>query len=46
MQRNLDGSFDVISDNPAYKVQVLHDPLKAGVLVLGRVLLAMNMRKL
>lgn len=46
IQRNLDGSFDVISDNPQYKVQVIRDPLKNNILVLGRVLLAMNMHKL
>lgn len=46
IQRNLDGSFDVISDNPKYKVQVIRDPLKNNILVLGRVLIAMNMHKL
>lgn len=46
IQRNLDGSFDVISDNPQYKIQVIRDPLKNNILVLGRVLLAMNMHKL
>lgn len=38
IQRNLDGSFDVISDNPQYKVQVIRDPLKNNILVLGRLL--------
>ena len=46
IQRNLDGTLDVISDNPQYKVQVLANPIKSGILVLGRVLLAMNMHKL
>ena len=46
VQRNLDGTLDVISDNPQYKVQVISNPFKSGILVLGRVLLAMNMHKL
>lgn len=46
IQRNIDGSFDVISDNPAYKIQTIKNPLKSGLLVLGRVLVAPNMHKL
>lgn len=46
IQRNLDGSFEVISDNPAYKPQTIANPLKSGLLVLGRVLVALNMHKM
>ena len=46
LQRNLDGTFEVISDNTAYKPQTINNPLKSGLLVLGRVLVALNMHKL
>lgn len=46
IQRNLDGTFDVISDNTAYKPQTIKNPLKSGLLVLGRVLIALNMHKM
>lgn len=46
IQRNLDGSFEVISDNPSYKPQTISNPLKSGLLVLGRVLVALNMHKM
>lgn len=46
IQRNIDGSYDIISDNPMYKTQRVENPLKSGLLVLGRVLMAMNMHKM
>jgi phage repressor protein C with HTH and peptisase S24 domain len=45
IQRNLDGSVEVISDNPAYRPLTIDDPLKTGWLVMGRVLIAMNTHK-
>lgn len=46
IQRNIDGSVRIISDNPMYAAQVVDDPIKAGLLVFGRVLLAWNIKKL
>jgi phage repressor protein C with HTH and peptisase S24 domain len=46
IQRNLEGSFNVISDNPSYKTQTIKDPSASGLLVLGRVLLALCMKKM
>ncbi len=46
IQRNIDGSFDIISDNPAYRVQTIKNPAEAGLLVLGRVVLSLNLKKL
>jgi phage repressor protein C with HTH and peptisase S24 domain len=46
IQRNMEGSFDVISDNPSYKTQTIKDPVTSGLLVLGRVLLALCMKKM
>lgn len=46
VQRNLDGSYDVISDNKAYSQQRIEDPHKEGFMVLGRVMVAWNPRKL
>lgn len=42
VQRNIDGTFIIKSDNPAYEPQRVEDPIKAGLLVHGRVLLAWN----
>lgn len=36
--RNIDGTYDIISDNPAYEKRTIKDPLKEGLLILGRVL--------
>ena len=46
IQRNIDGTLDVISDNPAYKTQTIANAKNSGLLVLGRVLIALNMKKL
>jgi SOS-response transcriptional repressor LexA len=46
IQRNVDGSLMIISDNPAYQPQQIDDPAKAGLLVLGRVLVAWSPKKL
>jgi SOS-response transcriptional repressor LexA len=46
IQRNVDGSLDIISDNPSYRPQRIDDPAKAGLMVLGRVLLAWSPKKL
>lgn len=46
VQRNIDGSFIIKSDNPQYSDQHVDDPLKAGLLVMGRVLLTWNVKKL
>lgn len=46
VQRNLDGSLAVLSDNSAYRPQVIENSAKAGLLVLGRVLVALNVNKL
>ncbi len=46
VQRNLDGSFIIKSDNPQYESQRIDDPFKAGLLVQGRVLLTLNVKKL
>lgn len=46
VQRNLDGSFIIKSDNPQYEPQRIDDPFKAGLLVQGRVLITLNVKKL
>lgn len=46
IQRNMDGTFTVISDNKAYADQYISNPIKEGFLVLGRVLIAWNPRKM
>lgn len=46
IQRNIDGSFDIISDNPSYRVQTIKHPTDSGLLVLGRVVLTLNIKKL
>jgi SOS-response transcriptional repressor LexA len=46
VQRNIDGTFLIKSDNPQYSPQQIEDPFKAGLMVLGRVLLAWSVRKL
>lgn len=46
VQRNIDGSFIIKSDNPQYEPQRLEDPIKAGLLVQGRVLITLNVKKL
>lgn len=46
VQRNLNGSFIIKSDNPQYEPQRIEDPFKAGLLVQGRVLLTLNVKKL
>lgn len=46
VQRNLDGTFLIKSDNPLYEPQRIEDPIKSGLLVLGRVLIAWNAKKL
>lgn len=46
IQRNLDGSCDVISDNPTYRPQHIQNPGAAGLLVLGRVLLTLKISKM
>lgn len=46
VQRNLDGTFMIKSDNPLYEAQKIDDPSKIGLLVLGRVLIAWSSKKL
>lgn len=46
VQRNIDGTYVVKSDNPQYSPQQIDDPMKAGLSVLGRVLLSWNVNKL
>lgn len=46
VQRNIDGSFIIKSDNPQYEPQRIEDPFKAGLLVQGRVLITLNVKKL
>lgn len=38
VSRNIDGTFDIISDNPVYAPRTIADPAKDGLLILGRVL--------
>lgn len=45
VQKNIDGSYALSSDNPAYQPEVISDPLKAGIVVCGRVVAALNPRK-
>lgn len=46
VQRRLEGGFIVKCDNPSYESSSIEDQHKAGILVLGRVLLAWCARKL
>lgn len=46
IQRNVDGTVEIISDNPSYRPQRIEDPGKSGLLVLGRVLVAWSSKKL
>lgn len=45
VQKNIDGSYALSSDNTAYQPEVISDPLKAGIVVCGRVVAALNPRK-
>ena len=45
VQKNIDGSFAVTSDNPAYQPEAIDSLLKAGIVVCGRVVAALNPRK-
>lgn len=46
VQKRMDGSFDIISDNKAHEPERVEHPLKQGLVVCGRVLAALNVRKL
>ncbi|MFN3375504.1 MAG: helix-turn-helix transcriptional regulator [Burkholderiaceae bacterium] len=46
VQRNIDGSYEIISDNPKYKPQRIESPEKAGLVVLGKVLIALNAKRM
>lgn len=46
IQKNVDGSIEIISDNPAYSRQRIDDPVAARLLVLGKVLIAWQEKKI
>lgn len=44
--RRVDGSLNVLSDNPNYPPELIENPSKSGIKVLGRVVAAWNTKKL
>lgn len=46
IQRDIDGGFTIISDNPNYRPQHIDSPERSGIQVLGRVVWTWNGRRL